>query len=104
MANELLRLWHAHRQDPLPEVPSECKGELWVLDEVIGGCVSYCIEAGQRLDSPRAHILEDCREDLRRLLPELEGPAITYFSRLGALAELLLAAYASDANQPQADR
>jgi len=103
MAEELLTLWHAHRQDPLPEVPSECKGELWVLDEVIGGCVSYCIEAGQRLDPPRAHILEDCRADLHRLLPGLEGPAITYFSRLGALAELLLAAYATEEKRSQTD-
>jgi hypothetical protein len=96
VAEELLALWHAHRRDPLPEVPGENKGELWVLDEVIGGCVAYYLEGGQRLDPPRVSILEDCRDDLRRLLPSLEGAAITYFNRLEALAERLLSANASD--------
>ena len=99
MADELTRLWQKHQQEALPEVevPAICKGELWILDEVIGGCVAYYLEDGRVLDSRRLGILRDCRADLDRLLPELEGPAIDYFSRLEALAQLIL--HASDAAQ-----
>ena len=97
MADELTTLWQTHQQEALPEVPVTCKGELWVLDEVIGGCVAYYLEDGRALDSRRLGILRDCRADLDRLLPELEGPAIDYFSRLEALAQLIL--HASDAAQ-----
>src|SRR2546425_4571679 len=37
MKDDILSLWHAHRQAALPDVPRESMGELWVLDEVIGG-------------------------------------------------------------------
>jgi len=90
VADTLAALWGRHRQEALPEVPSLNKGELWVLDEVIGGCVSYYLDAGQTLDMQRLAILRDCRADLARLLPELDGPALDYFCRLGTLAELVL--------------
>ncbi|HEY3196959.1 MAG TPA: hypothetical protein VGJ57_03005 [Nitrospirales bacterium] len=95
MAEELTTLWEKHQQEALPDVPTTCKGELWVLDEVIGGCVAYYLEDGQALDSRRIAILRDCRADLDRLMPDLEGPAIDYFSRLEALARLILHATAA---------
>ena len=93
MTDEILALWQAHRQATLPDVPRESMGELWVLDEVIGGCVTYYLDAGRTLDLPRIAILEDCRADLERLLPDLEEAAVSYFNRLEALAGLLIQAY-----------
>lgn len=90
MTEQLVTLWHTHRQAPLPDVPQESKGELWVLDEVVGGCVAHYLDAGRKLDAARAVILEDCLADLERLLPGLDEPAVIYFERLGVLADLLL--------------
>lgn len=92
MSDDILTLWRVHRQAELPDVPREAMGELWVLDEVIGGCVSFYLSAGGSLDTARVAILEDCRADLARLMPELEEAAAAYFSRLGMLARLLLEA------------
>ncbi len=92
MTDQILALWQAHRQAALPEVPRESMGELWVLDEVIGGCVTYYLDAGRTLDPPRIAILEDCRAELERLLPDLEEAATSYFSRLETLAGLLIQA------------
>lgn len=91
MNEEIIRLWRAHQEEGLPDVPPEAKGELWVLDEVIGGCIAHYLASGETLDSSRLNVLEDCRADLKRLLPGLEGGATTYFSRLGSLADLILA-------------
>ena len=96
MSETLVALWGRHQQEALPEVPALNKGELWVLDEVIGGCISYYLDAGRTLDMQRLAILRDCRADLDRLLPELEGPALDYFFRLGTLAELVLSADATE--------
>lgn len=90
MSDEILTLWRAHWQAELPDVPRESKGELWVLDEVIGGCVLFYLSGGGALDPPRVAILEDCRADLDRLMPDLEEAAASYFSRLGMLAGLLI--------------
>jgi hypothetical protein len=90
MSDDILTLWQAHRQAELPNVPRESKGELWVLDEVIGGCVSFYLDGGGALDLTRVAILEDCRTDLDRLMPNLEEAAASYFSRLGMLAGLLI--------------
>lgn len=90
MAEQIITLWHTHRQAPLPDVPQESKGELWVLDEVVGGCVAHYLDAGRKLDAARAAILEDCLADLRRLLPGLDETAVLYFERLGTLAGLVL--------------
>ena len=84
MTDLVNELWQAHRHDGLPDVPQETKGELWVLDEVMGGCVEFYLNAGRVLD------LHDCREDLARILPVLDGQALRYFSRLDTLAGLLL--------------
>jgi hypothetical protein len=51
------------------------------------------------LDAPRKAILEDCREDLARLLPDLEETAASYFSRLEAFAGLLIQAYEEGAEK-----
>src|SRR5262249_15138238 len=75
MADDLLTLWQAHRAAALPDVPRERMGELWVLDEVIGGCVTHYLGAAQTLDTPRIAILKDCRADLTRLLPDLDEAA-----------------------------
>src|SRR2546425_10639562 len=99
MKDDILALWHAHRQAPLPDVPRESMGELWVLDEVIGGCVNFYMQAGGALDAPGKAILEACREDFARLLPDLEETAASYFSRLEALAGLLIQAYEEGAAQ-----
>ncbi len=96
MTEEIVSLWRAHQQAALPEVPRESEGELLVLDEVIGGCVVFYLESGQRLDPIRVVILEDCRADLERLLPDLEEAAAAYFTRLGVLAKLLLAGAAAE--------
>jgi hypothetical protein len=90
MVEQIATLWQAHRQASLPDVPSESKGELWVLDEVIGGCVAYYLDAGKRLDAARVAILEDCLADLERLMPGLDEMAAAYFGRLGMLAGLVL--------------
>ena len=95
MTDEIVSLWRMHKQTPLPNVPSDSKGELWVLDEVIGGCVAYYVDTGRVLDASRAVILEDCRVDLERLLPDLDGTAAAYFSRLRTLACLVLSAHVS---------
>ena len=92
MTEEILTLWRMHQQAELPAVPRDCMGELWVLDEVIGGCVVFYLDAGGTLDPPRVAILEDCRADQNRLMPALEEAAASYFGRLGALAELLIEA------------
>ena len=90
MADDILTLWRAHRGAELPDVPREARGELWVLDEVIGGCVAFYLSGGGALDQARVAILEDCRADLERLMPDLEEAAASYFSRLGMLAGLLI--------------
>lgn len=95
LAEDILVLWRAHQQAALPEVPQESKGELLVLDEVVGGCVTYYLSAGHTLDLPRVVILEDCKADLERLLPDLEDSAAAYFGRLEILTGLLLAAHAA---------
>lgn len=92
VTDEILALWRAHCDAILPDVPRERMGELWVLDEIIGGCVAYYLDAGRTLDPPRVVILEDCRADLERLLPDLEEAAASYFSRLRTLAGLLIQA------------
>jgi len=92
MKDDILSLWHAHRQAALPDVPRESMGELWVLDEVIGGCVDFYLQAGGALDAPRKAVLEYCRADLVRLLPDMEETAASYFSRLETLAGLLIQA------------
>ena len=99
MRDDILSLWHAHRQAALPDVPRESMGELWVLDEVIGGCVNFYLQASGALDAPRKAMLEDCRADLARLLPDLEETAASYFSRLEALAGLLIQAYEEGAEK-----
>ncbi|MEK7222096.1 MAG: hypothetical protein AAB130_03195, partial [Nitrospirota bacterium] len=71
MSDDILTLWRAHRQAELPDVSRESKGELLILDEVIGGCVAFYLSAGGALDPPRVAILEDCRADLDRLMPAL---------------------------------
>jgi hypothetical protein len=99
IAEDILALWRAHQTAALPEVPQESKGELLVLDEVVGGCVAHYLTAGYTLDPPRIVILEDCRADLERLLPDLEDSAAAYFGRLEILAGLLLAAHAAEGEQ-----
>ena len=89
---DVVVLWQTHRQAALPDVPAEIKGELWVLDEVMSGCITYFLGTGSGLDPARVGILEDCRMDLRRLLPYLEGQAAIYFGRLETLAALVLRA------------
>src|SRR5206468_10572371 len=89
MKDDILSLWHAHRQAALPDVPRESMGELWVLDEVIGGCVIFYLQAGGFLDARGKAMRDDCRVDLARLLPGLEETAAPYFSRLEGLAGLL---------------
>jgi hypothetical protein len=101
MASELAVLWKKHQQEALPAVPPTIKGELWVLDEVIGGCIAHYLEGDLALDSGRTAILVDCRADLYRLLPDLEGPAVDYFHRLGILAELVLSAGAAERTLPE---
>ena len=101
MASELAVLWKKHQQEALPAVPPTIKGELWVLDEVIGGCIAHYLEGDLALDSGRTAILVDCRADLDRLLPDLEGPAVDYFHRLGILAELVLSAGAAERTLPE---
>jgi hypothetical protein len=96
VAETLVALWGRHQQEALPDVPGLNKGELLVLDEVIGGCISYYLNAGRTLDAQRLIILRDCQADLDRLLPELEGPALDYFGRLGSLAELVLSSDATE--------
>lgn len=104
MSDEILTLWRAHRQAELPDVPRESKGELWVLDEVIGGCVAFYLSAGGALDPPRVAILKECRADLGRLMPDLEEAAVSYFSRLGMLAGLLIETSKKSGEQGTHDR
>jgi hypothetical protein len=101
MRSELAILWKRHQQEALPAVPPTIKGELWVLDEVIGGCIAHYLEGNLALDSGRTAILIDCRADLDRLLPDLEGPAVDYFHRLEILAELVLSASAAERTFPE---
>jgi hypothetical protein len=91
MSPDVRVLWGEHKRAPLPDVSIAAKGELWVLDEVVSGCISLYLESGLMLDEQRRNILMDCRNDLNRLLPELEGAAAAYFSRLELLTELILA-------------
>src|SRR2546428_13400212 len=88
MKDDILSLWHAHRQAALPDVPRESMGELWVLDEVIGGCVNFYLQASGALDAPRKAMLEDGRADLARVLADVEEAAASYFSRLEGLGGL----------------
>lgn len=74
-----------------------------MLDEVIGGCIAYYLDDGRTLDSQRTSILQDCQADLDRLFPDLEGPAVHYFGRLGILAELVLRASAAERKSLEGD-
>ena len=89
--DDILKLWQAHQQAALPDVPHGSKGELFVLDDVLGGCVAFYLSDGGTVDQPRRAILEDYRADLGRLMSDLEPAAVAYFSRLNRLAGLLLA-------------
>jgi hypothetical protein len=60
------------------------------LDTVISGCVTYYLESPQGLDEQRIEILESCEADLAALLPDLPPEGYEYFTRLSALASLLL--------------
>jgi len=84
-------LWQAHWQAALPDVPHGLRGELFVLDDILGGCVAFYLNGGT-LDQSRRAILEDYQADLRRLVPDLDPAAAAYFIRLERLAELLLVA------------
>lgn len=59
------------------------------LDSVITGCVRDFL-SDKKLHSNRVKILESCAGELEILLPELEGSTNEYFSRLEALARILL--------------
>src|SRR2546428_12446345 len=93
MKDDILSLWHAHRQAPLPDVPREGMGELWVLDEVIGGCVKFYLQAGGGLGALRRVIVEGCWGELARVRPYLWGTSACYFWRVEALAGLVVPAY-----------
>jgi hypothetical protein len=103
MPDDISLLWRVHQDDPLPEVPSETKGELWILDEVVGGCISLYLDGTRPLDQKRVDILQDCRSELHQLLPALEGSALAYFSRLETLVEMVLSRQAT-AGEPPAGR
>jgi hypothetical protein len=100
MGEQLVTLWHTHRQAALPDVPSEKKGELWVLDEVVGGCVAHYLDGGRKLDAARIAILEDCRAELDHLRPGLDEAAAVYFERLGTLAGLVLESLSDTGGAP----
>jgi hypothetical protein len=83
-------LWRAHREADWPKGLASNEGELMTLDTVIGGCVIYFLEENG-LDSQRAGMLESCLADLHGLMADLSDDAMTYFERLRALGQLLLA-------------
>ncbi len=59
------------------------------LDTVISGCATYYLDE-QNLDAPRLAMLGNCLDDLDTLLPDVPEEAGEYFSRLRALAGVLL--------------
>lgn len=69
------------------------KGELMMLDTVIGGCVLHFLESGEGLDAQRIGMLEDCMMNLDALMPHIVEEAGDYFTRLHQLGTLLLAAH-----------
>ncbi|MGH7231667.1 MAG: hypothetical protein ACREJU_09955 [Nitrospiraceae bacterium] len=89
--DDLLCLWHTHREAGWPKVSSPHEGELMTLDTVISGCVTYFLESEEGLDRPRVEILESCLADLNELLPDLSEEDGPYFERLRRLGDLLLA-------------
>ena len=89
--NELLSLWHVHRDADWPKVSGSYEGELMTLDTVISGCVTYFLESEEGLDPQRVEILQSCLTDLNGLMPDLAEEVGPYFERLSRLAALLLA-------------
>ncbi len=89
--DDLLSLWHVHRNAAWPKISSPHEGELMTLDTVISGCITYFLDSEEGLDPPRVEILQSCLSDLEHLLPDLADEA-PYFERLRALGNLLLAA------------
>jgi hypothetical protein len=86
---ELRAIWEQHRAAGWPKFSSPDEGELMTLDTVISGCATYYFEE-RNLDAPRLAMLEDCLGDLEALLSNVPEEAGEYFTRLRALAGLLL--------------
>ena len=87
---EIVSLWHAHREARWPTFTDLNQGQLMTLDTVISGCVTYYLESENGLDPQRVEILESCLADLDGLLPDLVAEISPYFERLRMLAALLL--------------
>jgi hypothetical protein len=54
------------------------------IDTFAAGCLDTYFDLG-RLDERRTSVLEDCAQDLERILPRLTGEASVYFSQLAGL-------------------
>jgi hypothetical protein len=89
-SDEIVSLWHIHRDAPWPGSSGTNEGPLMTLDTVITGCVTYYLDSGEGLDEQRIEILATCLQDLEGLLQELPDEAREYFNRLLELGSLLL--------------
>ena len=91
--SEILELWQQHSSTPFPKGygGKVINGiDLSLLDaEIAGGIHMYVHNSGE-LDSRHVEILSKCLVDLNTVLLLLNHEELTYFNRLGQLADLVL--------------
>jgi hypothetical protein len=95
MIDEIRELWRVHQAAAFPEgiAGNEVEGEdLISLDSFTAGCISAFLGCSGSLDPLRRECLVRCRDGSGRVLPQLDGDAKAYYSRLHRMAQLALRA------------
>jgi hypothetical protein len=95
MIDEIQELWRVHQAAPFPKgiAGNEIEGEDMIsLDSFTAGCISTFLDRSGSLDPRRLECLVRCCDDLRKVLPQLDGDAKAYYSRLYRMSQLALRA------------
>lgn len=90
--SEIERLWDEFCSQSFPEVIAgrEIRGIcITSVDSFVAGCISTFIQNGG-LDPEKIRILENCLEDLEKVMDELNGSNRKYFLKLQALGNTVV--------------
>lgn len=83
---ELGRLWEKHVATPFPRdaMKQMLSTNMHLLDTYCAGCIQSFFSADGRLDEKQVGALNNCFEDLRKIVPGLphDSDAMPYFQRL----------------------
>ena len=85
-------LWDEFCEKPFPQnlAGKEFHGIcVTTIDSFAAGCVSVFVDRGN-LDPERRRVLENCLEDLDKVMPELQGPGEEYFQKLHELCSSVI--------------